>query len=110
MNSNYKRGDVYLVQESQTEGSEIKKTRPWVIVGADGLNRARSTVIAIPLSTQVKEIPYLSIKILLNGVSSCAILDQIRALDKKRFIRHEGTLDAYELECIEKGLRYILCL
>ena len=110
MVSSYKRGDVYLVQESATEGSEIKKTRPWVIVSADGLNRARSTVIAIPLSTQVKEIPHLSIKTFLNGITSCAILDQIRALDKRRFLRHEGTLENYELDAIEKGLRTILCL
>lgn len=107
---NYRRGDVYLVQETQARGSEIKKTRPWVLVGIDPLNKARSMLIAIPLSTQANEIPGLSVKVLLNGTSSCAVLDQIRAIDKSRFIRHEGSLIQHEIDLINEGLRKILGL
>ncbi len=110
MRSEFKRGDVYLVREDNPQGGEIKKTRPWVLVGADPLNRARSTVIAIPLSTQAKEIPGLSVKVYHNGVSSCVVIDQLRALDKRRFIQHEGTLNSHELSMIEEGLKQILCL
>ena len=53
----YKRGDVCLVEEHDTQGSEIKKTRPWVIVGANQINNARHTLVVVPLSTKVKEIP-----------------------------------------------------
>jgi mRNA interferase MazF len=106
----YKRGEVYLVQEHGTEGHEIKKTRPWVLMGANPINAARSTVIAIPLSTQAKEIPGLSVKIYLNNTFSCAVLDQIRAVDKKRLLRLEGELSAHELELMEEGLKQILCL
>lgn len=106
----YNRGDVYLVQEDQNVGSEIKKTRPWVIVGANFINRSRSTIIAVPLSTQVKEIPHLSIKILFNNSTVCAILDQIRALDKRRFLRSEGSLTKDELDLIDAGLRQVLYL
>lgn len=106
----YKRGDVYLVQEGQNQGNEIKKTRPWVLVGANPINKARSTLIAIPLSTQAKEIPGLSIKIILNGTSCCAVLDQIRALDKSRIIRHDGSLTKHEMHLIDDGLRGILSL
>lgn len=106
----YKRGNVYLVQENQTQGSEIKKIRPWVLVGANPINNARSTLIAIPLSTQAKEIPYLSIKVMLNNVSGCAVLDQIRAIDKSRLIQIEGSLTTDEMNLIDKGLRKILVL
>lgn len=106
----YQRGEVYLIQEQQTQGSEIRKTRPWVLVGASAINRARSTVIAVPLSTQVKEIAGLSIKVYVNNSMVCAVLDQIRAIDKKRLTRLEGSLSDHEMSLIEDGLRQILCL
>jgi mRNA interferase MazF len=110
MHNHYKRGSVYLVQEGQIEGGEIKKTRPWVLVGTNAINNARSTIVAIPLSTQVKAIPNLSIKVIFNGMNICAIIDQIRALDKKRFIRYEGELAEYEMDLIDDGLRKVLSL
>jgi mRNA interferase MazF len=106
----YKRGDIYLVQEHATEGSEIKKTRPWVLLGSNPINAARSTVVAIPLSTQAKEIPGLSVKIHINNIDSCAVLDQIRAIDKRRIIREEGIVSVQEMSLIEEGLRQVLCL
>lgn len=106
----YKRGEVYLIQEHPGIGSEIKKTRPWLILGVDPLNRARSTIIASPCSTQAKPIPRLSIPILLNNTPSCIVLDQLRAMDKSRFIRLEGSLTTHEMEQVEEGLRWILLL
>jgi len=106
----YSRGNVYLVREGQTEGSEIQKTRPWILVGANPLNRARSTIIAVPLTTKQREIPDLCIKVLLNNTACFAVLDQIRAVDKKRLIRQEGVITDHELSEIEDGLRKILCL
>lgn len=106
----YSRGDVYLVQEGQVQGSEMHKTRPWVLVGANPLNKARNTVIAVPLTTKQREIPGLCIKIIINNVVSHAILDQIRALDKTRLLRHEGSVSSHELNLIDNGLRQILCL
>jgi mRNA interferase MazF len=106
----YNRGDVYLVQEGQGQGSEIQKTRPWVLVGATPLNKARSTIIAVPLTTKQREIPGLCIKILLDNTPSIAVLDQIRALDKNRLIRQEGSVNSFELDMIDDGLRQILCV
>lgn len=106
----YERGEIYLVEEHQTQGSEIKKTRPWILVGATPINRARSTVIAVPLSTQAKEIPGLSIKVYVNNSLVCAVLDQIRAIDKKKIIRLEGCLSQGEVDLIDEGLKQVLCL
>lgn len=106
----FQRGDVYLVEEHSTQGSEQKKTRPWVLVGASPINAARSTAIAVPLSTQAPEKPPLCIKIYLNNTTVSAVLDQLRALDKKRFIRFDGALSAYDLGLIDDGLRQVLAL
>lgn len=106
----YKRGDIYLVEEHATQGSEQKKTRPWVLVGASPINAARRTVVAVPLSTQAPEKPPLSIKIYVNNSHVCAVLDQLRALDKKRLLRFEGALSAHEMQLIETGLRQVLAL
>jgi mRNA interferase MazF len=107
---NFKRGEIYLVQEDKSIGSEIKKTRPWVIIGSTHLNKARKTVIAMPLSTKVPEIDGLTVAISINGTNSCAVIDQIRALDKRRFIRCEGALSHHELLRIEECLKQVLCI
>ena len=106
----YQRGEVHLVEEHQVQGHEQKKTRPWVLVGATPINRARGTVIAIPLSTKVREIEGLSIKVYVNNSMVCAVIDQIRALDKKRLIRFEGELSPAEMDLIDDGLRQVLSL
>ena len=101
---------MYLVEEHGVQGSEQKKTRPWVLVGASPINSARSTLLAIPLSTQAPEKRPLSIKIYFNNSHVCAVVDQLRALDKKRFLRHEGELSTHEMDLIDDGLRQVLVL
>src|SRR5579863_8219903 len=104
----YLRGEVYLVEEHPGQGSEQRKTRPWVVVGATPINAARSTLIALPLSTQAPEKPPVSMKVYFNNSNVCAVIDQIRALDKKRFLRLEGALSAHEMSLIDEGLRQVL--
>ena len=106
----FQRGEVYLVEEHPVQGSEQKKTRPWVLVGASPINSARSTVIAIPLSTSAPHKPPLSIKVYFNNSNVCALLDQIRALDKRRFLRFEGSLSSPEMNLIDDGLKQVLAL
>ena len=106
----YQRGDIYHVEEHQTQGHEQKKTRPWVLVGATAVNSARSTTIALPLSTTAPEKPPLSIKLCINNLFVCAVIDQLRALDKKRFIRFEGVVSLHDMVLIDDGLRQILAL
>lgn len=106
----YERGEVYLIEEHQVSGGEIKKTRPWVLVGASSINRVRSTVVAVPLSTQAKEIQWLSIAVYYNNSIVTAVIDQVRAIDKRRLIQFEGKLSQDEMDCLDEGLRKVLCL
>lgn len=109
-NSIFQRGNVHLVEEHSSQGSEQKKTRPWVIVGASPINAARSTVIAVPLSTHAPLRPPLSVEVYYNNMKVMAILDQVRALDKRRFLRFEGSLSLPEMNLIDDALRQVLAL
>jgi len=57
------RGDVYWVDLDPTKGSEINKLRPCVIISANPINKARRTVIVIPLSTSAQPRPPLVVKV-----------------------------------------------
>jgi mRNA interferase MazF len=103
-----RRGEVWWVNFDPTEGSEISKTRPAVVVTADALNRARRTVVVVPLSAGPR--PRLPIVVATPsaGEGSVAVCDQVRAVDKRRLARNEGRLSAADMRSVEDGLRRIL--
>ena len=79
----YKRFDVYLVNLDPTVGSEIKKTRPCVIISPDEMNEYISTVIVAPLTSKVRNYP-TRITCTVEGKKGQIVLDQIRTVDKAR--------------------------
>jgi mRNA interferase MazF len=104
------RGDIYLVNLDPTIGSEIKKTRPCVLMGATPINTARSTVVVIPLSSQAKINPPITVSVTCQTLQVAAVCDQIRSVDKSRLVKQIGQLSTKELERIEDGLRQVLSL
>ena len=105
-----KRGSVYWVNLDPTKGSEIRKKRPCVVVGADPINRARRTVVVIPLSSSGEEHPPLTIGVACLGRKAIAVLDQIRAVDKFRLAEKCDQLAAEDMMEIEHGLKSLLGL
>ncbi len=93
-----------------TRGSEINKKRPCVVLGVDPINTARRTVVVVPLSSAGKEHPPLAIGVSCMNKKGIAVIDQIRAVDKSRFLSKCGVLSHEEMEVVEKGLRVILGL
>jgi mRNA interferase MazF len=91
-------------------GSEIRKTRPAVVVSADGLNRARRTVVVVPLSTGPSPHPPIVVATPSAGERSAAVCDQVRSFDKTRLIRQSGVLSRDDLRAVEDGIRAILQL
>ncbi|MCI0401294.1 MAG: type II toxin-antitoxin system PemK/MazF family toxin [Gammaproteobacteria bacterium] len=104
------RGDVYWVNLDPMQGSEIRKSRPCVLVGAAPINRARRTVVVVPLSTSAKARPPLTIAVQCLGKRVCAACDQIRAIDKARLQAPAGHLSKEDMEALDEGLRQILVL
>lgn len=103
-----RRGEVWRVDFDPTQGGEIRKTRPAVVITADGLNRARRTVVVVPFSTGPQPHPPLTIAMPSAGARSVAVCDQLRAVDKRRLARREGTLAAADLHALEAALRRVL--
>jgi mRNA interferase MazF len=88
-----KRFDIYWVRLDPTLGSEIKKTRPAVIVSSDEDIDQLSTVIIAPLTSTIKSLSS-RIECLFQGRAGSIVLDQLRAVDKIRLIKKMGSLDA----------------
>jgi mRNA interferase MazF len=86
-----KRGDVVLVNLDPTIGSEIKKTRPCLVVSPDELNEHLSTYIVAPLTTGSHSYPY-RIACRFKGKEGHIVLDQVRTIDRERVIRTVGTI------------------
>jgi mRNA interferase MazF len=85
------RFDVYYVNLDPTIGSEIKKTRPGVIISPDEMNRHIRTVIIAPLTKVIRNYP-TRINCIVEGRKGQIVLDQIRTIDKSRLIRKIDTL------------------
>jgi len=86
-----KRFDVFLVSLDPTIGSEIKKTRPCVIVSPDEMNAYIQTVIIAPMTTKGRDYP-TRIQLTFQGKRGQIVLDQLRTIDKTRLAKKIGTI------------------
>ncbi len=89
------RFDVFLVNLDPTVGSEIKKTRPCVIISPNEMNRYISTVIIAPMTTKGREYPTRVI-CQFQGKEGQIVLDQIRTVDKARLVKKLGQISQDE--------------
>jgi len=87
-----KRFEVHLVNLDPTVGSEIKKTRPCLVISPDEMNRHIRTVIVAPMTSKGR--PYPSrVNCRFEKRDGQVVLDQIRTVDKTRLIRRLGRID-----------------
>jgi mRNA interferase MazF len=104
------RGEIWWVHLDPARGSEIRKTRPAVVLSADALNRARRTVVVVPLSTGPAPRPPIVVATPSAGAASVAVCDQLRAVDKARLTTSAGRMAPDDLRAIEDGIRAVLAL
>lgn len=103
------RGEIWLVNFDPTLGSEIKKTRPAIILSGQPFNRFRRTVVVIPLSSTHDQTEFpLLIAIFSSGKPAVAVVDQIKAAAKERFVRKIGEATANEMSQINDALLKLL--
>ncbi len=88
----YLRYEVYLVNLDPTIGSEIKKTRPCVIISPNEMNENISTIIVAPLTSTQRNYPK-RINCHVQDKEGQIVLDQIRTIDKKRLIKKIDTIN-----------------
>ncbi len=93
------RGDVFLVELDPVRGSEIRKTRPCVVVSPDELNHYLRTSIVAPLTTGRHPYPY-RVPCRFAGKSGHIVLDQIRTVDHERLLKRLGAVGPTTLAAV----------
>jgi mRNA interferase MazF len=85
------RGDIFLVALNPTRGSEIRKTRPCVVVSPDELNAHLRTFIVAPLTTGGYPYPF-RVRCNFASKDGYVVADQLRAVDRDRLVKRLGSL------------------
>lgn len=98
------RGDVFLIALDPTLGKEIRKTRPCVVLSPDELNGHLGTFLVAPLTTGRHEYPF-RVSCRFRRKDGHIVLDQIRAIDRKRLVRHLGRISSPTLSKVLAVLR-----
>jgi mRNA interferase MazF len=89
--------EIILVNLDPTIGSEIKKTRPCVVVSPDEMNKHLRTVVIAPMTTISKNYP-TRVEIKHDNKIGWIVLDQVRTIDKQRIIKPLGKLSRTEIK------------
>ena len=98
-----KRFQVYLVNLDPTIGSEIRKTRPCLIISPNEMNRHIATVVIAPMTTQGRSYP-TRVACRFQGKDGQIVLDQLRTVDKARLIKRLGQISV----STQKGVLAVL--
>jgi mRNA interferase MazF len=91
MDLGVKRFEVYLVNLDPTAGSEIKKSRPCLVISPDEMNDHISTVIIAPMTSKAKAYP-TRVNCRFQEKEGQIVLEQIRTVDKTRLIKGLGRI------------------
>jgi len=88
-----KRDQVWLVTLDPTQGSEIQKTRPCLVISPNEMNQHLRTVIVAPMTTVTRPYP-TRVGVRFQGKQGQVALDQLRAVDRQRLVRMLGKVSA----------------
>ena len=102
------RGEVWWVSLDPTQGSEIRKTRPCLVLTGDALNRLRGTVVVVPYSTGAGAHPPITVAVTCQGNDAVAVIDQVRAIAKHRLKERIETATAADIAAVGAALSEVL--
>ncbi len=101
-----KRGEIWLVALDPTVGSEIKKSRPCVIISPPELNEHLRTVIVAPMTSKSFPAPF-RVPVTHAAKRGLIVLDQIRTVDKIRLFKRLGTVNTKTLSKVLTTLQEV---
>ncbi len=101
-----KRGEIWLVNLDPTLGSEIRKSRPCVVVSPAELNDHLRTVIVAPMTSKGHAAPF-RVPLTHAGTKGLILLDEIRSVDKARLSRRLGSVTAKTLATTLRTLQEV---
>jgi mRNA interferase MazF len=107
------RGEIWLANLDPTKGSEQAGTRPIIIFQENTISKFTSTIITIPLTTNLRRAALPSCLLISRGQGglnqdSVALCHQLRVLDKTRLIKRLGQLDINVIAELERIVLFIL--
>ena len=99
-----KQYQMILINLDPTVGSEIRKTRPCIVISPDEMNKYLRTVVIAPMTTSSRSYP-TRVEVKHDNKIGWAVLDQIRTIDKKRIIKELGRLSKPEIKEVRAILK-----
>lgn len=99
--------DIIIVNLDPTIGSEIKKTRPCVVISPNEINNNLRTIIIAPITSKSKNYP-TRVEIKVKAKKNWVVIEQIRTIDKKRVFKKEGKLTNPEIVQVKRILKETL--
>lgn len=99
-----RRGDVHWVSLDPAQGTEIRKTRPAIVLSNDACNRFGTRVVVVPLTSNIESLYPGEAIVSLKGREARALGDQIRSLDRRRLRGRIARLTADELRDVETAI------
>ena len=99
-----KQYQILLVNLDPTIGSEIKKTRPCVVISPNEMNKYLRTIVIAPMTTSSKKYP-TRVKVKHDNKTGWIVLDQIRTIDRQRIIKVFGELQDFEIQELKSVLK-----
>jgi mRNA interferase MazF len=99
-----RRGEVWLAALDPTVGSEIRKTRPCLIVSPDALNEHLRTTVALPMTTGSRPAPF-RVPVRFQGKEGLILAEQLRTIDRRRLVKRLGTVKPETLTATLSVLR-----
>jgi len=104
MKASPRRGDVFWVKLDPARATEIRKTRPAVIVSNDSCNKFGTRVIVLPITSNVQSLYPGEATVQTKGSPARVLGDQMRSVDKSRLGSRIGTLSPAELSAVEEAI------
>ncbi|HEX7323910.1 MAG TPA: type II toxin-antitoxin system PemK/MazF family toxin [Rhodanobacteraceae bacterium] len=101
-----KRGEIWLAVLDPTVGSEIRKSRPCVVISPREMHDYLRTVIVAPMTTGSRPAPF-RVGIRFQGKSGLILLDQIRTLDQSRLVKRLGNVRPATLAALLRTLQEV---
>jgi mRNA interferase MazF len=99
-----KQYQVLIVNLDPTVGSEIRKTRPCVVISPDEMNRHLKTIVIAPVTSQSRNYP-TRIPFKLRNKTNWIVVDQLRTIDKARVVKSVGMLDPDGIRLLKNRIR-----
>ncbi len=96
--------EIVLVNLDPTIGSEMKKTRPAVIISPNEMNKYLNTVVIAPMTSSSKSYP-TRVEVNHNKTKGWIVLDQIRTIDRQRITKKLGRLTTKEVEKVKNIIK-----